>query len=108
MFAIRFSSVSPPTVKVEVSNTCSVPSMIAFSTSATFSAVPSATVFSFRAVIRTAPSDRPLHPSTSVSYTHLELTRRWNTCLVVTDGTAVLGLGDIGPEAGMPVMERCV
>ena len=29
-----------------------------------------------------------------------ELTRRWNTCLVVTDGTAVLGLGDIGPEAG--------
>lgn len=37
------------------------------------------------------------------------LTRRWNTCLVVTDGTAVLGLGDIGPEAGMPVMEgKCV
>ncbi len=36
-------------------------------------------------------------------------TRRWNTCLVVTDGTAVLGLGDIGPEAGMPVMEgKCV
>ncbi len=34
-----------------------------------------------------------------------ELTRRWNTCAVVTDGTAVLGLGDIGPEAGMPVME---
>ncbi|BAK46467.1 MAG: NAD(P)-dependent malic enzyme [Eubacterium sp.] len=34
-----------------------------------------------------------------------ELTRRWNTCLVVTDGTAILGLGDIGPEAGMPVME---
>ena len=33
-----------------------------------------------------------------------ELTRRWNTCLVVTDGSAVLGLGDIGPEAGMPVM----
>ena len=33
-----------------------------------------------------------------------DLTRRWNTCLVVTDGTAVLGLGDIGPEAGMPVM----
>ena len=32
-------------------------------------------------------------------------TNRWNTCLVVTDGTAVLGLGDIGPEAGMPVME---
>ncbi len=38
-----------------------------------------------------------------------EVTRRWNTCLVVTDGTAVLGLGDIGPEAGMPVMEgKCV
>ena len=38
-----------------------------------------------------------------------ELTRRWNTALVVTDGTAVLGLGDIGPEAGMPVMEgKCV
>ena len=34
-----------------------------------------------------------------------ELTRRWNTVPVVTDGTAVLGLGDIGPEAGMPVME---
>ena len=38
-----------------------------------------------------------------------ELTRRHNLCLVVTDGTAVLGLGDIGPEAGMPVMEgKCV
>ena len=34
-----------------------------------------------------------------------DLTRRHNMCLVVTDGTAVLGLGDIGPEAGMPVME---
>lgn len=34
-----------------------------------------------------------------------ELTRRWNTVAVITDGTAVLGLGDIGPEAGMPVME---
>ena len=34
-----------------------------------------------------------------------ELTRRWNTIAVITDGTAVLGLGDIGPEAGMPVME---
>ena len=38
-----------------------------------------------------------------------ELTRRWNMCAVVTDGSAVLGLGDIGPEAGMPVMEgKCV
>ncbi|MDO4478489.1 MAG: malic enzyme-like NAD(P)-binding protein [Lachnospiraceae bacterium] len=40
------------------------------------------------------------------SYT---LTRRWNLCAVVTDGSAVLGLGNIGPEAGMPVMEgKCV
>lgn len=38
-----------------------------------------------------------------------ELTRRWNTVAVVSDGTAVLGLGDIGPEAGMPVMEgKCL
>lgn len=38
-----------------------------------------------------------------------ELTRRWNMCAVVTDGSAVLGLGNIGPEAGMPVMEgKCV
>ena len=38
-----------------------------------------------------------------------ELTRRHNLCAVITDGTAVLGLGDIGPEAGMPVMEgKCV
>ncbi|MBQ7282266.1 MAG: NAD-dependent malic enzyme [Spirochaetales bacterium] len=34
-----------------------------------------------------------------------ELTRRWNICAVISDGSAVLGLGDIGPEAGMPVME---
>lgn len=38
-----------------------------------------------------------------------DLTGRWNTVAVITDGTAVLGLGDIGPEAGMPVMEgKCV
>ena len=38
-----------------------------------------------------------------------DLTRRWNTVAVITDGTAVLRLGDIGPEAGMPVMEgKCV
>ena len=38
-----------------------------------------------------------------------DLTRRWNLCAVITDGSAVLGLGDIGPEAGMPVMEgKCV
>ncbi|GHU65275.1 malate dehydrogenase [Clostridia bacterium] len=38
-----------------------------------------------------------------------ELTRRWNTVAVVTDGSAVLGLGDIGPQAGLPVMEgKCV
>lgn len=38
-----------------------------------------------------------------------DLTRRWNMCLVATDGSAVLGLGNIGPEAGMPVMEgKCV
>ena len=42
----------------------------------------------------------------SLSY---ELTRRWNTVAVITDGSAVLGLGDIGPEAGMPVMEgKCI
>ena len=42
-------------------------------------------------------------------YKSYELTRRHNLCAVITDGTAVLGLGDIGPEAGMPVMEgKCV
>ena len=43
-----------------------------------------------------------IHKDVEKSY---ELTRRWNTVPVITDGTAVLGLGDIGPEAGMPVME---
>ena len=43
-----------------------------------------------------------IHQDVSKSF---ELTRRWNTVPVITDGTAVLGLGDIGPEAGMPVME---
>ena len=43
-----------------------------------------------------------IHNDVNKSY---ELTRRWNTVPVITDGTAVLGLGDIGPEAGMPVME---
>ena len=47
-----------------------------------------------------------IQKDTNKSY---ELTRRWNMCLVVTDGSAVLGLGNIGPEAGMPVMEgKCV
>lgn len=43
-----------------------------------------------------------IHEDTNESF---NLTRRWNTVPVITDGTAVLGLGDIGPEAGMPVME---
>lgn len=47
-----------------------------------------------------------IQKDTDLSY---DLTRRWNLCLVATDGTAVLGLGDIGPEAAMPVMEgKCV
>lgn len=47
-----------------------------------------------------------IHKDVNLSY---EYTRRWNTVAVITDGTAVLGLGDIGPEAGMPVMEgKCV
>ena len=47
-----------------------------------------------------------IQKNTELSY---DLTRRWNMCLVVSDGTAVLGLGDIGPEASMPVMEgKCV
>ena len=49
---------------------------------------------------------RAIQEDVDLSY---ELTRRHNLCLVVTDGSAVLGLGDIGPEAGMPVMEgKCV
>ncbi|HHV59400.1 MAG TPA: NAD-dependent malic enzyme [Clostridiaceae bacterium] len=47
-----------------------------------------------------------IHNDVNLSY---EYTRRWNMVAVITDGTAVLGLGDIGPEAGMPVMEgKCV
>ena len=47
-----------------------------------------------------------IHEDTQLSY---ELTRRWNLVAVITDGSAVLGLGDIGPEAAMPVMEgKCV
>jgi malate dehydrogenase (oxaloacetate-decarboxylating) len=47
-----------------------------------------------------------IQKDTNLSY---EYTRRWNLVAVITDGTAVLGLGDIGPEAGMPVMEgKCV
>ena len=49
-----------------------------------------------------AEACRAIHDDVNQSY---ELTRRWNTVPVITDGTAVLGLGDIGPEAGMPVME---
>ncbi len=45
---------------------------------------------------------KEIHEDVSKSF---DYTRRWNTIAVVTDGTAVLGLGDIGPEAGMPVME---
>ncbi len=47
-----------------------------------------------------------IHEDVKKSY---DLTRRWNTVAVITDGSAVLGLGDIGPEAGMPVMEgKCL
>jgi len=47
-----------------------------------------------------------IEQDTNKSY---ELTRRWNLCAVITDGSAVLGLGDIGPEASMPVMEgKCI
>lgn len=53
-----------------------------------------------------AEACRAIQKDISASY---ELTRRGNMCAVITDGTAVLGLGDIGPEAGMPVMEgKCV
>lgn len=53
-----------------------------------------------------AEACRAVQKDTDKSY---ELTRRWNTVAVITDGTAVLGLGDIGPLAGMPVMEgKCV
>ena len=53
-----------------------------------------------------AEACRVIQKDISASY---ELTRRGNLCAVITDGTAVLGLGDIGPEAGMPVMEgKCV
>ncbi len=45
---------------------------------------------------------KEIHKDVSKSF---DYTRRWNTIAIVTDGTAVLGLGDIGPEAGMPVME---
>ena len=45
---------------------------------------------------------KEIHKDKSKVY---EYTRKWNTVAVVTDGTAVLGLGDIGPEAGLPVME---
>ena len=51
---------------------------------------------------------RKLRPQKDISKSYT-LTRRHNLCAVITDGTAVLGLGDIGPEAGMPVMEgKCV
>ena len=53
-----------------------------------------------------AESCRVIQKNPDESYA---LTRRWNMCAVITDGSAVLGLGDIGPEAGMPVMEgKCV
>ena len=53
-----------------------------------------------------AEACRVIQNDISASY---ELTRRGNLCAVITDGSAVLGLGDIGPEAGMPVMEgKCV
>ena len=49
---------------------------------------------------------REIHKDPSKSYLY---TRKWNTVAVISDGTAVLGLGDIGPLAAMPVMEgKCV
>ena len=61
-----------------------------------------------RIVLAYTPASRRM-PEIMNILKNFDLPRRWNTVAVVTDGTAVLGLGDIGPEAGMPVMEgKCV